>query len=252
MINKKVNTVNGVVINVSPYKDESAIVSFITEKGLFSVYVNNAYKQKNSLKPLLIPFNYLTLEYVESDEKFLLAKYTEIIKDYSTLLKSYKMSLFLQVLIQIITLLYSYENTFNLNSFLLILDSVENNCDMLSLLLLFIGSIYKDLGLKQNVDSCVFCSNKKNIVSFSLDDGGFICYNCLTKKNSLLKKDNTDLFIFKYAFSNQITESLLHRKVPLDSGIIILKQISSYLQEYFGVEKFTSIDTFINYLINKK
>ena len=134
----------------------------------------------------------------------------------------------------------------------MILDSVENNYDLLSLLLLFLGSVFKDLGLKQNVDSCVFCSNKKNIVSFSLDEGGFICNNCLSRKNSFIKKDNTDLFVFKYVFSNQITDSLLKRKVPTNSGILILKQISSYLQEYFGVEKFSSIDTFINYLINEK
>lgn len=252
MINKKEKSINGVVINVSPYKDESAIVSLITEKGLFSIYVNNAFKVKNSFKSLLIPFNYLTVEYVESEEKFIIAKYCEVIKDYSSLLNSYKNNLFLQCLIQTISFLYNYDESFNLSSFLLILDSVEKKKDLLSLLLLFIGNNYNDLGIKQNSHSCVFCNSKTNIVSFSLNDGGYICSNCLSKNNHINKKEDMDLFIFKYVFNNQISEELLNKIVPVASGVKILKQLSTYLEEYFGIQKLSSIDIFINYLISEK
>ena len=252
MINKKEKSIDGVVINVSPYKDNSAIVSLITIKGLFSIYVNNSYKIKNFLKPLLIPFNYLSVEYVESEEKFIIAKYCEVIKEYSSLLNSYKNSLFFQCLIQTISFLYNYNESFNLSLFLLILNSVENKKDLLSLLLLFIGNIYSDLGIKQNSNSCVFCKSKSNIVSFSLNDGGFVCANCITKNHRLNKKDDLDLFVFRYIFNDQINEKLLNKKVPVESGVKLLKQLSTYLEEYFDIQKLSSIDIFINYLINGK
>ena len=252
MLNKKIKNINGIVISVSPYKDESAIVSLITEKGLFSVYVNNAYKAKNILKPLLIPFNYLLVEYVDSDDKFIIAKYCEIIKEYFPLFNNYKHTLFLQTIIQLISFLYSYDEIFNLLSFLTILDCASQKKDLLSLLLLFIGNIYRDLGLKQNSSSCVFCNSKENIVSFSLYDGGFICESCLSKQNKFEVKDKSDLFVFKYAFNNSENKAYYYKKVPLLSGIKVLKLLCNYLEDYFGIQKLSSIDTFISYLINEK
>ena len=250
MINKNISTINGIVINVSPYKETSAICSLITSNGLESVYISNAFKVKNSLKPLLIPFNYLSIEYSLANDKLLIAKSCEIITDYSFLITSYKNNLFLQCIIQLITSLFKYNEHFNIESLLLILDGVKGNKDLLSELLLFVGSIYSDLGIKQNTNNCVICSKTKNIVSYSLNDGGFICEDCISKISNINIKNKNELYIFKYAFS-VINASNINKTIPKDDGCKVLNELCKHLESYFGISRLTSIDIFIEYLHEK-
>ena len=249
MINKNINTISGVVISVTPFKETSAICSIITSNGLESIFVSNAYKVKNSLKPLLIPFNYLSIEYSTSSDKLLIAKGCEIIKDYSPLISSYKNNLFLQCLIQIITFSFNYNEHFSLDFFLLILDSINNKKNLLTLLLLFVGRVYYDLGIKQNVSSCIICNNEKNIISYSLNEGGFICNKCLNKNHNFINKNKNQLFIFKYIFS-EVSADSLNKEIPLEDGIKVLIELTRHLESYFGINKLTSIDIFANYLLN--
>lgn len=251
MINKKILSVSGMVISVTPYKETSAICSIITSSGLNSIFVRNAYKANNSLKPLLIPFNYLKVDYYQVDDKLLIAKECVVIKDYSILITSYKNNLFLQCIIQLITFLFNYNVSFNIDSLLSILNYVKENKNLLSLLILFIGSIYSDLGLKQNTSSCVLCSKTKNIVSFSLDEGGYICTDCQNKNNKYQVKNNNELFLYKFTFSN-IDDKTSSANVPVIEGCKILSELSRYLESYFDISRLTSVDNFINYLSSVK
>lgn len=240
---EKENT-TAIVLGITPYQDDSAIVSLAGEKGLFSLIAKGIYKPKSNLKGLLISGSLINIEYLVSKKGPHFASSLQVLEDASMLMMKYSTSLYLMYLQELSLSLFAYGEMFPFTEIKMILNALKDGGDVLSITLLTLGVLYRRFGIEMNVESCQKCHRKDNIVSFSLTEGGFICQDCLTKEDDH-NLDKMDLFVFKYAFS-QLDEKNLKRKVPHENGLKALVKLNDYLLSYFDLKNMKSFSLFLN------
>lgn len=235
MIDKETKESIGIVLANVPYKENSTIVTFSGEEGIFSCIARDIYKPKSNLKPLLVIGNLVKIEYNSSKENVNFIKGVSIISDYSSLSVSYEKNIFLLYLQEMSLKLFSYGDAFPFEETNAILHSIKKDKNILSMSLLFLGSLYNCLGIKPNIKECVRCKNTKNIIGISFKDGGFVCNKCANNLDYVCK-DIMDLYVFKYAFGN-IDEDSINKIVPKENGIKMLTMLHDYLLDYFDAGK---------------
>lgn len=236
----------GLVLNQNPYGNDSALVSFATKEGIQSVYAGHVYGKKSPLKPLLLSMEEVKLEYTLTKDGMYLASFAEAVLDPSLLYASYPKNLLLQFLSEVSVSFFHYGDSYPLPGMEKILSALAEGKDPLSLALQSMGLIYQSLGLEEDVSGCALCGKEKDIVSYSLKEGGFLCRDCLPKTGAVVL-DPMDLYVLKYAFLPLSDQSLL-KVVPRDSGKRVLLSLSCYLHDYFDLPRSRSLPLFLEAL----
>ena len=89
---------------------------------------------------------------------------------------------------------------------------------------LYNAFILKRCGMALQVDGCVRCLRQDHIAGISLEDGGFVCHDCLSLHDKQL--DKVTLKAFRHI--NKLTiDSIDQLKVP-DESIDLLMEIMDY------------------------
>jgi DNA repair protein RecO (recombination protein O) len=246
MINSNKLYTTGIVVSHSQYSNESAIIMIATDDGILSFIAPNIYKAKSQLKPLLLTFAIVEVEYKLLGEDKKVISYVKTIFDPSTLYSDYTYSLFLMLADEITNSQFKFGDKYPIDEVKKILNALNSNKDPLSLMLLFVGTVMRSMGLKIKTDGCINCDNKSKIVTYSLQDGGFICSNCIEEFNLLPKSSNT-LYCLKYSFMD-INEKTINTKVPQFDGTVVLVDLLNYLANYFDYKAFKSLPLFIDAL----
>ncbi|MFA6624898.1 MAG: DNA repair protein RecO [Bacilli bacterium] len=243
MIKGQKEICEGIVLGSTQYQDDSAIVSFASQEGLLSFLAKGVYKNKSSLKALLISGNHLKIEFTKHQDGPLIASSVCLLGDASLVYTDYKMSIFMMLLNELSVSLFRYGDSYPYLDVSAIIKSLQEGGDSLSLSLLFLGSLYKSLGLKMNCQTCVICGKKENLVSYSLKDGGFICKDCLSKTD-LKAKDKMDLYVLRFAFMD-ISPDILLKSAPKNSGIRVLNELLENLVDYFDLKPIRTYPLFL-------
>lgn len=98
--------------------------------------------------------------------------------------------------------------------------------------LLYNANILKRCGGALQVDSCVRCNSTNNITAVSLDDGGFVCSNCLSNYDRILDKDTLKAF----RHINKLSIEQIDKLKILPSSLNELMEIMEYyVDEMTGI-----------------
>lgn len=243
MISKKVEHVQGLVVSVNPYQENSSLVRVVTLNGIQDFLVRGVYKPNSPLKPFLLAFNFLDIDYCSSDNGLLFAKSCQVIKDISKLYGDFETNVVLSFLQEASLSFFRYGDSYPLEDVLLFLDALEKRMDLVSILLLLIGSFYKSHGLELETGHCLLCHTSHDLVSYSVSEGGFYCRKC--SPNGV--KDSMELYILKFCFMG-FTAQNVKRIVPKDKGKKILLELISNLLDYFDIAKLSSLPMLLQLL----
>jgi DNA repair protein RecO len=246
MIKRETENTIALVLGSTQYGDSSAIVSLAGDNGLFALMAKGIYKPKSQLKPLLITGNIVQVEYAKAIKGPSIASSLRVVMDVSDSLKDYASSCYLMYLAELSLSLFQYGDKFPYEEMKIIINALKEKKDVLSLSILTLGVLHHVLGIEINTDDCISCHKSKNIVSYDLSEGGFICSDCFSKYDASLK-DKMDLFVLKYAFSS-LSEDILSKSVPKSSGIRVLAQLNDNLVTYFDLKPMKSFSLLLNAL----
>ncbi len=97
---------------------------------------------------------------------------------------------------------------------------------------LFNLRMLKDLGIGLEVNKCARCKEVKPIKTISVYDGGFICYECLQKKEESMDKEILKLFRHFYLLSFERIDEIHYTLKNLDE---VVKIIDLFIEEYSGI-----------------
>lgn len=111
----------------------------------------------------------------------------------------------------------------------------------LAALALFFAKSYEFLGLEPEVHSCVCCSRTDLIVSFSLQEGGFLCDSC-AKEAGALPLGRKLLLTYRYLFDAPLDEMTPER---IDGRVLreAVDALVSFLRLEYGA-KLSSYDLY--------
>ena len=123
---------------------------------------------------------------------------------------------------------------------------LHNENDPLLVLSLFLTIANEYCGVTPNVDTCVHCNTQKNIASISLEDGGFVCVQCMDMLHHK-KYGEQKLRDFRLVHKAGIEDfEVLKQYVKGEYEMVEL--LISFFEEYSGshVKSFAFLKSIIN------
>lgn len=236
--------IEGIVIRQVQYKEKDAMVSVLTKDGTVSFLARGILNptSKNASSCLLFAYSNFTLN--SKQDKLTLTQ-AKLIKSYYHLYESLENMASIQLVSELIIKCLDEENG-NIYPYLKnMLELLSNKFDSRTLTLICIGQIVKESGYALEYDECVKCSSKKNIVSYSFNEGGFICLKCLSINNEV--KSQESLKTYRYIF--KVDSSLMdHYELNKKISRELIEKFCDYLKECFSLKEIKALEIYLRSL----
>lgn len=235
-----------ITIGYTPYKEKDGIVLAFSKEGVIDFSVKGLLDPKSSNIILSTPLIVADIALQQGNYKYPILKSSKLIATpYGIKDDIYKFALLNLIQESLRQIILDDEKYLIYDFVKEILISLKNNkINYLQTALLFLAQIIKLNGYELEVNHCVFCGSKKEIVTFSFNEGGFICKNCLADLDydSSSNLTNKQMLLIRTLFlidKPNISIPDFNEK----DGKIILSYFKDFIFEGIGV-KLKSINLF--------
>ena len=231
--------VEGIVVKEKDYKESSKILDIITkEYGLISVISKGSKKLKSKLRVSSSKLSYAYFHIYYKEGKLSTLVDADIINPFNNIktnlnkigYSSFILELSMQVIKQ-----NNNDNIFDLLKTSLI--KIEDGFDEMIVTNILELKYLDYLGIMPNFNNCSKCG-KTDILTLSLEKGGFICKNC--HKNERIVNRNTLKIIrmLYYVDINKITKINVSDEVKKEIDLFIDEYYDKYSGLYLKTKKF--------------
>lgn len=222
-----------IVLSISPYKEKDAVISAISEDQFITFLARGINNPTSKNIAINNPLTIADIDLMDGNFKHPVLKSS---KQIFTPLRLDMDSKYLGSLLfinEIVNFLFPDEEKPKM--FKAIEDSVaalKKNEDWMMVLLLFMAQAIRLGGFELEVNQCVNCGCKKNIVTFSFAEGGFICQNCYSDE---LEHDLTknQMILLRNIFNSRDLH-LLNSFKSDEETYFLLKKFINFIEEAFG------------------
>lgn len=233
-----------IILSVTKYKEKDAIVNAISETGCLSLTAKGILDPKCKNHELNNILNIVDVDFIEGDYKYPIIKRSKILTSPLNLNNDYYLMSTLMLLSESTLHLLQENEYYKVFEYLeKAIISLKQGENYLKVALIYLAKIICISGYELEINHCVYCGSKENIVSFSFDEGGFVCKKCATEdtKNDLspnqLKLLRATFLVKDY----KIPDAIFNK----DDGLYLLNKYSQFIEDGLGY-KLNSIK-----LINK-
>lgn len=175
-----IEKVEGIIISEVAYGDTSKIVNIFTkEHGIIGVIAKGAKSMKSRLRAVTTKFTYAYFHVYYKKDKLSLLKEVDIIDPLTNIKTDLKLIGYMSYVTELATQVYkqnSDENIFSL--YIEIVKKLNEGLEPIVLSNILEIKYLDYLGISLNLNSCINCGNKKDIVTVDPDQGGYVCKNC--------------------------------------------------------------------------
>lgn len=235
-----------IVLSKTDYKEKDIIVNAISENELVSFKVRNGQVPTG-------PFTWLNNVLTIADVEFIdNPRYTSKILKNAKLLytpltsgSDYANYLAINLINEVVNkalpdeekylLFHEIENFFTEN---------KNNNDLMLSEVVFLNKVARLAGYGLQVDGCIECGTKKDIVAFSFEEGGFICREHLDKEMNI-DFTGQHLKLIRYLINinhySDLIDDKVNQNIDLESKKLILSRFRDFMDHIVGVH-LNSID----------
>ena len=223
-----------IVLAVKPYKEKDAIITAISEKESLTFLVRSLYGPRTKNGSLKNALSMADIDLMEGNFKHPILKSS---KELFTPLKVDMNEKYLGALLlvnEIMLNLFMEEERYKAYEYLkgALKNLKKNSADWLLTLVLFISHVIKLGGFSLEVNKCVNCGARKNIVTFSFRDGGFICQDCFSPEMG--KNLNRAQMLFFRKVVRCEDYSLTNEELPEEDLLGLFNRLMQFLEESFG------------------
>ena len=174
--------VEGIVLKETNYKESSKILNIYTkEYGIISVMSKGCRSLKSKLRGVSNRLSYANF-YINYKENGI-----STLTDADTIdtLKNVMMDInnisYVSYLLDLTDQVYKHSKSDEIYPiFISCIKKINENYDPSIITIIYELKLLKYLGINPNVDSCNICGSKNNILTISIENGGFVCQNCYT------------------------------------------------------------------------
>ena len=222
-----------IVLSISSYKEKDAVISAISEDQFVTFLARGINNPKSKNIAINNPLTIADIELMDGNFKYPVLKSS---KQLFTPMRIDMDSKYLGSLLFINEVVnYLFPDEDKPKMFKTVEDSVtalKKSKDWLMVLLLFMAQVIRLGGFELEVNQCVNCGSKKNIVAFSFDEGGFICQNCFDE--SLGRDLNKDQMILLRKVCNARDMHLLDSGYNHEEALFLFEKFIHFMEEAFG------------------
>ncbi|MBQ8193192.1 MAG: DNA repair protein RecO [Bacilli bacterium] len=223
----------GIIISETPYGDTSKIINIYTkEHGVIGVMCKGVKSLKSPLrtKTLKYTYGYFYIKYNEKKLSQLID--VDIINNFTNIKNDITLISYLSYITELTNQVVKQnddETIYNLYiSTILKINEKQNPLILTNILELK----YLDyLGVGLNLDSCIKCGSKKEIITLDPDEGGYICKNCYQNEKILDPKSIKLIRMYYLIDINSISDINISEKIT--------NEINYFLDKYY--ERYTGL-----------
>jgi len=244
-IRTKRNNMKVIILSKSNYKEKDCIYNALTQEGVISFMAKGAQDPKSKFVWLNNPLTVADVDFL-ADGRYKHKVIDSAVLVSSPMLKAtdYDYLVAISVLTELTkNVLADEEKSLLFEEVDSALNALRSGKEHLMVILVYLAKLIKLGGAELEVDHCVFCGSKQNIVAFSFEDGGFICKNCINEE-TVFDLKGPQLLLIRYIFKAKDYSLPEIDKYTSDDKKIILLKLKEFVDEYMGV-KLNSIDTLV-------
>ena len=222
-----------IILSVSPYKEKDAVISAISEDQFITFLARGISNPKSKNIAINNALIIADIELMDGNFKYPVLKGS---KQLFTPLRLDMDSKYLGSLLFVNEIVnYLFPDEEKPKMFKAVEDSVnalKKSKDWLITLLWFMAQAIRLGGFELEVNRCVNCGSKRNIVAFSFAEGGFICQNCLNEEISRDLNKNQMILLRKIFNTRDL--HLLDSTYNYDEAYILFRKFIDFIEEAFG------------------
>lgn len=234
-----ITKVEGIIVNETPYGDTSKIIQLYTfEYGIIGIMCKGVMSMKSRLRALTIKFTYGSFYIYYKEDKLSILKDVDVLNDFKLIKNDIVLISYLNYLTELTTQVFKQSGEAILyNLYLAGIKKINASMNPLVITNILELKYLPFLGVGLELDSCILCGNKTDIVTLDADEGGYVCKSCYT--NQVLVSSKTVKMIRMYYYVD--IDSIKNLKISED----VVKEINFFINRYY--ERYTGI-----YLNSKK
>ena len=232
--------VEGIIIGTTPYRESSRILQVYTKKyGLISIIAKGANKIKSNLRAVTLNYTYGYFHIYYKENKISTLTSVDIIDSFININNDLVLISYMTYLCDLTKQIIKENNDDVIYDNLIeSLKKINNNLDPLIITNIFELKALDYLGVGLNLDSCIKCGSKKDIVTIDPDLGGFVCKNCY--KDSIIVDPKTIkvLRLYYYVQIKSINELNISDNVKFEINDFLTKYFDRYTGLYLKSKDF--------------
>ena len=214
--------IEGIIIKEMPYGETSKIIDVYTNLGIISIIGKGARTIKSPFRASTLKFTYAKFNIYYKENKLSLLKSVDVINP----LNKIKNDIILLSYLNYITLQVVKQSSINIyDMYINAILKIEMGLDPLILTNILEIKYLDYLGISLNLDGCVICGDKKNIVTIDGDKGGYICKNCYQNEQLVDPKTIELLRMYYYVDIKSISNIKIKDKIR--------DEINNFLNIYY-------------------
>lgn len=219
--------VEGLVLKETNYSESSKILQILTDKyGIISVMSKGCRSIKSKFRSLSNKLSYANFYIYYKKDGISTLKDADSIDPFKNITLNIENIAYATYLLDLTEQVYKHSKSNEIFPLIIsVLKKINEGYDPFVLTSIYEIKLLEYLGIKPNVDSCSICGNNKNILTISINDGGFICKNCY--RGGKIYNDQIIKLIrmFVYIDVNNITKISLKDETK--------KELSLFIEEYY-------------------
>lgn len=225
--------VEGFILSETSYGETSKIINVWTRKyGVIGIMCKGAKSLKSKNRVSTMRFSYAKFNIYLKQGKLSTLVSADVINPLKKIRSDITLIGYLSYLTELTEQVIKQNNDLLLfDDFINSVLKIEDGLDPLVITNILEIKYLEKLGVLFNLDECVVCGSKNNIVTINADKGGFICLNCLSNEVIVDKKVIKMLRMYYYVNIKSITNI----KVEDNIKNTINKFLDMYYDRYTGL-----------------
>ena len=177
-----IEKIEGIVINEQAYGETSKIINILTpDRGIVGVMAKGARKLKSDLANVSGKLNYGYFDLYYKSDKLSTLVSADIINSFKNIRKDITKISYASFLLELSSQVTKHNQNRHVFDYLIAcLKKIDEGFDPMVITNILELKYLPHLGVGLNLDSCVKCGSKNNIITIDGDAGGYICSNCLS------------------------------------------------------------------------
>lgn len=228
-----IDKVEGFIINEQNYGETSKIINVFTKKyGIIGIIAKGAKKIKSPFFNKVSKFTYAEFNIQYKKNKISTLISIDVLDYFKNIKSDIEKITYSSIISELVNQICKNEvNDDIYDIYRICLKKIDEGFSPIGITDIFKLRMLSFLGVDLKLDSCSICGSKKDIITISCNNGGYVCRNCYN--NEKIVNENTIKLIraFKYIDIEKIT------KFEVKDSILL--EIANFIDEYY--EMYTGI-----------
>ena len=228
-----IKDIEGIILDERAYGETSKIINILTkEYGIIGVIAKGSRTLKSELRSVTGKLTYGIFHMYYKENKLSTLISVDVLNTFKNIKKDIMKITYSSFILDLAHQVAKQNYQTDIYNLLIAsLVKIEENFDPLVITNILELKYLSYLGVIPILDACSMCGNKENIITISIDKGGYICRECHTNEKIVDTKTIKLIRMFYYVDISKITKLEISNKVK--------EEINEFLDNYY--DKYTGL-----------